>query len=183
MRRRAAVEVRRRRRAVWLAAVSLPSWTRSKSEMERVRVWPGMLPPSMRTTPNSPTVWVKVRRAEVRRERWLRGRMRVRKMRQGVAPRPAAASVRRGSKEEAGEAEGEGVAEEAGEEAAGGGERSEADEEVEAEDGGREDEREGDEGLDECAGDAVAAREPPGEGDGEEEQEEGGGGGELEGED
>ena len=34
--------------------------------MERVRVTPGMSPPTMRTTPNSPTVWVKARTVLVR---------------------------------------------------------------------------------------------------------------------
>ena len=74
-------------------------------------------------------------------------------------------AVDEGSGDEAGEAKGEGVAEEAREKAAGCGERAEADEEVEAEDGGWEDEREGDQSLDQGAGQAFAARQPPSDGD------------------
>ncbi len=92
-------------------------------------------------------------------------------------------AVDEGSGDEAGEAKGEGVAEEAREEAAGCGERAEADQKIEAEDGGWEDEREGDQSLDKGAGEGVAARQPPGDGDREEQKEERGGEGELEGED
>ncbi len=85
--------------------------------------------------------------------------------------------------DQAGEAEGEGVAEETREKATRCGERSEADQEVEAEDGGWKHERKGDQSLYGGAGEAVAARQPPGDGNREEQKKQRGGEGELEGED
>jgi len=48
----------------------------------------------MRTTPNSPTVWAKVRTAAVRKPVRESGRMTRRKMVRGEAPSVAATSVR-----------------------------------------------------------------------------------------
>lgn len=79
------------------ASLIWPFSNRSKRTMERVRVLPGRLPPSMRTTPNSPTVWAKVRTAEVRMPFFASGRAMRTKAIAGEAPRVAAASSRRWS--------------------------------------------------------------------------------------
>jgi len=53
-------------------------------EMESVRVTPGMLPPIISTTPNSPTVWVNASTAAVNRK----GRTNGSNTRTRILPRP-----------------------------------------------------------------------------------------------
>ena len=56
------------------------------------RVLPGMFPPTISTTPNSPIVWAKVRTAAVRKPRSESGAATVRKASSGDARSAAAAS-------------------------------------------------------------------------------------------
>jgi hypothetical protein len=91
-------------------------------------------------------------------------------------------TVEDGADDEAGEGEGDGVAEEAGGVASKAGCGAEEDEEVEAEDGGRKQEREGGRGFDEGTPARAGGDDPPGDGYACQEQDERGGGGETEGE-
>jgi len=56
------------------------------------RVWSGMLPPIISTTPNSPTVWAKPRIAAVTKPGLASGRATVKKVSSGEARRVAATS-------------------------------------------------------------------------------------------
>ena len=82
--------------------------------------------------------------------------------------------IENGADDEPGEGEGERMSEDADDEAAWSGERAERDEKIEAEDGGRQDKRERDDGLGERAERAVAGCDPPGDGQGDGEQQRGG---------
>ena len=146
-----------------------------------MRVTPGMSPPIMSTTPNSPTVWAKVRTAAVRKDMRESGRVMRRKTVQGEAPRTLATSrvgaidggerdderlhgegqaVDHRADEKAGEGEGEGMSDEGDEGAAEGGGGAEADEQVEAEHRGRKHQRKRDGCLHDAARQAVARRDP-----------------------
>src|ERR1700678_2150757 len=61
--------------------------------MDNVRVAPGIFPPSISTTPNSPTVWVNASTALVSTERRAIGSTTETNTFHGLAPSPAAAST------------------------------------------------------------------------------------------
>ena len=62
-----------------------------------VRVTPGRLPPTISTTPNSPSVWAKLSTAPARMPSFASGSVMRTKVRQGDAPSIADASSRDGS--------------------------------------------------------------------------------------
>jgi hypothetical protein len=66
--------------------------TKSKIAVDMTRVRPGMLPPIIRITPNSPTVWAKPSTAPVRRPGLASGSATVQKARVGEARRVEATS-------------------------------------------------------------------------------------------
>src|SRR6266576_392788 len=65
--------------------------------METVRVTPGMLPPTISTTPNSPMVWAKLSAVPVTRPDIESGRMMWKNVRRRDAPRVADAASKRRS--------------------------------------------------------------------------------------
>ena len=69
--------------------------TKSKIATESTLVTPGILPPIISTTPNSPTVWAKPRMAPVRNPGRANGTATRQKASQGEARRVAAASMGR----------------------------------------------------------------------------------------
>src|SRR5262249_29387204 len=66
--------------------------TKSKMAVDITRVRPGMLPPIIRMTPNSPTVWAKPSTAPVKRPGLASGNATVQKARRGEARKVAATS-------------------------------------------------------------------------------------------
>ena len=69
-----------------------PVSTKSKMAVDMTRVRPGMLPPIIKTTPNSPTVWANPSTAPLRSPGLASGRATVQKARAGEARKVAATS-------------------------------------------------------------------------------------------